>query len=595
MTYSLDRTVRECFLALCDEAGTPLSHKASCALKREDWLWLASIDVRPSKYTCSITCAWDLQIAAFFKKYSGLETGVDLKRAAVCAFWDAEKQCYWTNERLNPLLSDLDHYGVRLGRVIRLWRKEIRRVLGPTPSLESVGKHSRFGPGSTFLNQKDYVLLPDKLSDYYTLTRQASTFLELWDKTAWSRYAACSLESHFGDPRLADATFPYQSEVAVSDWAIRSPSFVRGNRFTSVKKDSKKNRGICIEPSINLYFQLGLGGIITQRLGAGYKWFKKEQPSYHQVLARIGSLTGAIATIDLKSASDTVAIALVRLLLPKGWFELLNRLRSPYTLIDERWVRLEKFSSMGNGYTFELETLLFYTLVRVIESCEGVREDPQTPGLATSVFGDDIIVPRSISKSVMAALSFFGFTTNEDKTFVDGPFRESCGGDYHRGRAVRGYYVPEEPDSPAKLLAMANGVQRFRSRMESHTGKRVGAKAWSIVVRQLPRAVARCRGPELLGDLVLQDENWEQQNPIIVRNSIRYVRVWRPVHHRKLSLERYWRPGVVLATVLYNAGQGTERSISAMVRSKDPIVPEQVPRINGSYVSGYRFGRVAYS
>lgn len=598
MTIQLDRTVVECFEALCNEAGTPLAWKAQCALRRGDWKWLVSIDARPDRYTCPVVCLWDQQIASFFKSYEGLNTGIDLRGEAVKTFWSSEKQCYLTNERLNPLLSDRNHYGERLGSFIGAWRKEIKAVLGPRVSIEEISKRARFGPGSTFLNCGELTLLADKISDSYSSTKPSSPFYPSWDETAWVKYGACGLTTHFGiDPREGPQRdlFGYDDDPSVWDYSIRDLTQVPGNRFTSVKKNSKTDRGICIEPSLNLYFQLGVGALISEKLGRYYGWSKATQPAYHQVLARIGSLTGSISTIDLKAASDSVSRALVKLLLPRDWYERLDQLRCRSTLIDGRWYRIEKFSSMGNGYTFELETLLFLTLCKVLAR-EPIREDPFTPGLAISVFGDDIIVPTSISKSVVLALSFFGFVVNEEKTYLKGPFRESCGGDYYRGYNVRGYRLPAAPSDPASLLAMANGIKRFRTNLERLCGDRsAGGKAWNAVVRQLPSHIRRLRGPLALGDLVLHDDDWERVNPTVTRSSIRYVRVWRPVHNRPISTA-YWRPGVVLASHLFNAGKLRDTTISKVLNGEShPPSDRWIPRISGSFVSGYRFGRVAYS
>jgi len=130
--------------------------------------------------------------------------------------------------------------------------------------------------------------------------------------------------------------------------------------------------------------------------------------------------------LDLKNASDSVARRLVELLLPKRWFEVLNDLRSPTTLIGNQVVLLEKFSSMGNGFTFELETLVFLAIVLALNPAHKA-------GKNVFVYGDDIICPTRSSSDVIAALSFFGMTVNKEKSFTYGMFRESCGRDYFNG------------------------------------------------------------------------------------------------------------------------------------------------------------------
>lgn len=225
-------------------------------------------------------------------------------------------------------------------------------------------------------------------------------------------------------------------------------------------------------------------------------------------LARMGSLDGSIATIDLSSASDTVARELVRLILPTDWLLLLESLRAPITYVDDRPVFLEKFSSMGNGFTFELETIIFRTLIATL-------------GIPGMVFGDDIIVPSEHYKMVFDALSYFGFIPNMKKTFGEGPFRESCGGDYYQGEAVRPFYLEEIPTSPQQWIGIANGLRR------TDPGLTTLRAAWRFAIDQIPIQF-RVFGPEWLEDSVIHVDEPEQ------------YRVWR-VHRtyagRKLMSE----------------------------------------------------------
>jgi hypothetical protein len=593
MSSSLFQTECEVFSTLCWKIGTPVAYRALKMLERCDWVGLVSIKVRPADYVCAKMYLLDAQVSAFFKKFPGFDLGMDLEEKARKAFFDNEAMCYQTNERLSPLLFDLGHYGEVHKRLILLWRKKIREVLGRAPNVLSLD--GKFGPGSTFLNLGDLITLPDKLSDNYTTTRHATAFLHSWDLTAWSRYAACNLDT-VGDIPVSDgqgvALYPGEDLYKTRDFSI-----VRGNRFTTVAKDATKLRGICIEPSLNVFYQLALGLVITERMRRNLGWDKQTCQDFHKLLARIGSLTGAIATIDLSNASDTICINLVKLLLPRDWLELVFKLRSSHTRLDGKWVKLEKFSSMGNGFTFELETLIFWTLSLAVQELESVDEDPYTPGLTTSVFGDDIIVPSSVSKTLVATLKFFGFTTNEQKTFLKGPFRESCGGDYFAGHDVRPHYLKVICDEPHRLIALANGIRRFDDRIGRLTGGVPNRDAWFRCLDAIPRQIRICRGPAELGDLVIHDDenHWQKRNPATTRNSIRYLRVWRPVANRLVGWEHY-RPGVVLAVALYGGSSGASASYTRAIDPEGTLRRSGiVPRYRGSYISGYRFGRVAYS
>jgi hypothetical protein len=123
----------------------------------------------------------------------------------------------------------------------------------------------------------------------------------------------------------------------------------------------------------------------------------------------------------------------------------------------KRFITLEKFSSMGNGFTFELETLIFKALVRGIADYCGLEDD-------SICYGDDITCNPSLARAVTHYFPLFGLTPNVDKSYVDGPFREACGGDYRLGVDVRPYFLRGLRDggriSFAKIVAFHNFLTR---------------------------------------------------------------------------------------------------------------------------------------
>ena len=86
---------------------------------------------------------------------------------------------------------------------------------------------------------------------------------------------------------------------------------------------------------------------------------------------------------------------------------------------------------MGNGFTFPLESLIFFALAHSV--CK--------PGETVSVYGDDIIVPTHRYEALVQLLTATGFLVNTDKSFSTGPFRESCGHDYLSGINIRPCYI----------------------------------------------------------------------------------------------------------------------------------------------------------
>ena len=169
-------------------------------------------------------------------------------------------------------------------------------------------------------------------------------------------------------------------------------------------------------------------------------------------LARRGSETGLLATLDLKGASDSVSVALCELLLPPDWFEHLVNTRSQIGTVEGRVVPYAKLSSMGNGYTFELETLIFYAL-----SCthSGIGNK------WTHVYGDDIIVTSDLAEPLALTLAEVGFDLNSDKSFWNGPFRESCGGHYWNGRDVTPFYLKGRPRHVGDVITLHNKVLKW--------------------------------------------------------------------------------------------------------------------------------------
>lgn len=226
------------------------------------------------------------------------------------------------------------------------------------------------------------------------------------------------------------------------------PQVVSGSRLAFVPKTNEISRTICVEPSLNMFFQLGFGINIQERLKSCFGIDIQSQPIVNRELARLGSIDGSFATIDLSSASDSLSLGMLKNLLPRDFFAWLMELRSPSVTVGGVEHKLEMVSTMGNGFTFPLQTMLFSALVSAAFRHHGIVPkrskvvDGEIVELGNwSVFGDDIIVPTAIVRTVLLLLRRFGFQINEHKTHVEGPFRESCGYDYFRGHNVRPVFI----------------------------------------------------------------------------------------------------------------------------------------------------------
>jgi hypothetical protein len=226
---------------------------------------------------------------------------------------------------------------------------------------------------------------------------------------------------------------------------------VEHNKITFVPKTAKTLRTIAVEPLLCGYVQKGIDVFMRKRLKR--VGIDLSDQIRNQDLARKGSIPGydddPYVTIDLSSASDSISIGLCRNLLPPDWFDLLNSVRSSYYTLNGGIFRYHKFVTMGNGFCFPLETLIFASLCNTAYCESSLQPD-------FSVYGDDIIVRQSVAARVLDLLKTCGFTANPNKTFLTGPFRESCGADWFKGEDVRPMTLDYELDSLQNVIKCCN-------------------------------------------------------------------------------------------------------------------------------------------
>jgi hypothetical protein len=233
---------------------------------------------------------------------------------------------------------------------------------------------------------------------------------------------------------------------------------VPGSRITTVPKSYKTDRTIAIEPTMNVFLQLGVDGIIRRRLRSRWNYDLDDQ-KLNQDLARVGSENGSFATLDLSAASDTISMQVICDLIPTDWFHYLYSLRCHEGTYDGELVNFQKFSSMGNGYTFAIESLIFGSIVRWCY--KKVFGYYPKKGL-TAVYGDDLVVPTECASLVIQILELFGFSVNEDKSFVQGGFRESCGKDYFYSVLVRPVFLKRELNNVQSLYYLHNSLWDYQ-------------------------------------------------------------------------------------------------------------------------------------
>jgi len=362
------------------------------------------------------------QLSAVIRKYpfpEGLLKN-DPEGAAMKIFLASEHQCKRVNQRFTCYRKVRSPYEYDLSMAMSY----IKYVLGDL-NLSDVFEDCNFGAGASVGVHGNATNMARKLlGDKWTVTPGAYDYakaimktdihiFELLTKPEGGQYFCL-------DQNLFNTGF--SSRARIIDY----------NNIAFVPKTVNVHRTIAVEPLLNGYLQKGIDSFMRKRLKRVGIDLSDQRPN--QVLAREGSLRhlddDAWATIDLSSASDSISIELCRFLLPPDWFDLLNSVRSHSYKLKGEVKTYHKFTSMGNGFCFPLETLIFASLCAAAYSKLHLKPDFR-------VYGDDIIIRKAAFPHLLSLLKVCGFKVNPKKTFAKGPFRESCGADYWEGEDVR--------------------------------------------------------------------------------------------------------------------------------------------------------------
>jgi len=472
-----DKEVVDVALTLWKSLDTPLSLGLSLLAKNGQFEELLRVEIDPLRYP-----DWDVdqyrndaQAISFLKKMP-LEIGIDREKVAWDKFLESERLCQATNERFRRLREGKE-YSPAVQCILHSAQWKISRWLGDLDS-KAWALRCRFGPGA------DATTSGARTSAYHKLSQLSST-------EDFADGAAALVYSHPSWAAALHGLAPDEpsSGLPPKAWLTLQP----GNKLTFVPKTALVDRSIAIEPQMNIYAQLGLGALLRQRLKrhAGLD-LDTQVPS--QALAHLGSVKGTVATIDLSSASDTIAKELVRDLLPSPWFNAMDWCRSKVGLyndgIEDKTLYYQKFSSMGNGFTFELESMIFYALA--LSCVEATSQDVRL----VRAFGDDIAIPVKSVDLLEKVIEFCGFVVNKKKSFSSSVFRESCGADYFNGVDVRPYYQKESLTHVEALFRLANGIRCVAVRRNRYFGCDIRLyRTWSHVVRRIPPSLRTFRGP----------------------------------------------------------------------------------------------------
>lgn len=376
-------------------------------------------------------------------KFDDGKSSIEKEQNCWARFSEAEAMCSSTNEFLRDVSSWPDTTNrLGVGSVLSLARSKIEDLLKGYCELEH-SESCAFSSGASTRLPRRYGLPPYKYSGPPETTIDNVPFGN-----------SCIHGSSHGG-----TLFGHKSLWARSSGG--AVSLVDGNRVTSVAKNWKTNRAIAIEPDLNMYVQKGIGRMIRTRLKR--VGIDLDDQRNNQRAAYIGSVDESLATVDLSMASDTVSFELVKRLLPWDWFCALVACRSHQGSSASRTIyQYEKFSSMGNGATFELESLLFWAI------CQAACQLHGSNWRSVLVYGDDLILPGRSAQYCCDILQQLGFKVNTDKSHFSGPYRESCGKHYWNGADVTPFFVKKEDSTLAGLFKLHNQLYRWIQRT-SHT------------------------------------------------------------------------------------------------------------------------------
>jgi hypothetical protein len=479
--------------------------------KYDEHAQIAELTFDPLSYEKSCDLASAYAATTFLSKYQELNLDTSKEDAAYEKFSKFEELCKQTNRRFNNLSAD----PLFVGPVVWLHNAVVRkidRVLGDL-SIGELFSSPDWGPGATTLIKRKHACSSIKFQDETGITRDLFALLPI--------------------DFLRKCYPAWANQLQL----VNYPTLQIGNKVITVPKDAAIDRVIAIEPGLNLWFQLAVGKMIRRRLlrmGINLRDQRRNQS-----LARLGSKTLRLVTVDFSSASDSIAREVVRAILSPAWYNLMDVLRSRYGDIKGKQVEWEKFSSMGNGFTFPLQSLIFYAIATCCAEYVGSSEP-------VGVYGDDVVLPASAYELFASVAAFYGFRINVKKTCVTSSFRESCGSHYYRGVDVKPIYLKDKLSDLTSVFSFANAVRLYSHRLGANLCcdsrfRKLHKSLVSTIPADLRRYV-----PLTFGDAGLIS-NFDEACPVRLKDGHEGFQVF--AFTQKRATFEFYRTGVMLSSL----------------------------------------------
>lgn len=214
------------------------------------------------------------------------------------------------------------------------------------------------------------------------------------------------------------------------------------SRLTTVPKNNKEDRVITCDPVWNLVVQRSIALGILSKVHSNTGIDITQLQDIH----RAGIADRTKATVDMSKASDSNWLGIFKMLFPKRIVEDVLAARTGIAEFEGLYYILNQVAPMGCGFTFELMSVTLMAYARVF--------DPKA-----TVFGDDVLMDAKHAKKFMSFVSSVGWVINEEKSFVDGNFSESCGGFYnHSQKAHIVSFDLTFPENIGDVIAATNKI-----------------------------------------------------------------------------------------------------------------------------------------
>jgi len=431
------------------------------------------------------------QFSLLIGKYpwSSKPLGFDPERKAYESFQSSEKRNGLINRKFAHFLIDPSRDKFR--RQGKIAMGFIRSVIGPRVPYNLIFRNCDFGNGASLGVHGDTTHVVRKLThERWTVTPGAihHAFGGLMRNF---HYHEILLE-HDGDNTLACLDYADSFKRYIARLSV-----VEHNKLDFVTKKVDTHRSIAIEPLWSGYVQKGIDVVLRDFL-KGIDIDLTDQ-SRNQEMARLGSLDDSpegFVTIDIKNASNSNALGPVRYLFPEEWYSLFMRTRSPKYSYNGSVKTYNMLCSMGNGFCFPVETLIF---AAICYSCGCGK-----PGVDFSIYGDDIIIRKKYADQVIAMLKHYGYAINTAKTCLSGGFRESCGADWFGGEDIRPFTLDFAFDRVENIFKFCNLTQRNRRTKDFFSGVRSMVTGFLLLDFRFFRPLT---GPEDTGIDSLGDEH----------------------------------------------------------------------------------------